>query len=82
MSDLVFSDDDLELFKKELTKFDNWDCQECALNTNFNLKALFARLEAAEVAMGTLAEVHQGDCDNGDCAEVLEAWRKSAGMGD
>jgi len=80
-----FTDEDLDKLKKcvipETQKLDvgffDWSTYSPVA---VNLAALVTRLEAAEIAMRTLAEVH-GDCKDGDCAEVLEVWRRAVGKG-
>lgn len=76
-----FTDEDLKRFKKNLTVFDDWNCQECGLNMEFDLKALIVRLEAAEKVCDIVggSELHTTHEWIKLIAPAVEVWRKSRG---
>jgi hypothetical protein len=80
---MSFSDDHLKRLKEGLNESDDWE----AFNFNCNLmpkdiKALLARLEAAEVVCDTVCFCINHECNPFPCEAIFQArdvWRKSAG---
>lgn len=78
---MSFTDDNLKRLKEFLNEPHT---QLITLwQPTFDLKALLARLEAAEIVVGHL-EALLDDCPDEQCGDIvglshLKAWRKSAG---
>jgi len=73
-SNLCFSDDDLKRLKEYVSRPETF---EMPLN-NGTIKALLARMEAAEAVIAKGCDCRDSFPDQ-KCCQVFEAWRKAKG---
>lgn len=74
---MTFDDDDLKQIKDEIANRERGitDVAEYV----FDMKALLARLEAAEECAAYLVAMEPGDVKGNEAWKIIKAWRKAAG---